>query len=349
MSDLQVHAGAYTLSCNNIRIQKEIESIRVIQEICVPTMFEVTIPIESIEDPWWAVTLNELKPGDEIKIGIGRGRAKPLVTGHITMIWPELNSELGGQSKVTIAGFDSMVRLRFGARTRTFVNQTDHSIVAEVAHDAGLAVRTSGSPGDPYPYVLQNNESDYDFLCRRCAQLNYELMVEGKALVFRPSQQGLGPTKTLLYHRDFESASLKLSVPRRGSTVAAFGYDVSTGEAVLANANSPTSREKMGGEKAGYDISSNFPQSAITFERPDLISSRAIERFVDSQYPRGISTFIEGAVKVSPGDATLVAGVSVKLTGLGGRFDGPYYIYKSTHTYNDGSYDTEVEVGRSGI
>src|ERR1700687_311063 len=88
MSDLQVHSGAYTLSCNNVKIEKAIESIRVIQEICVPTMFEVTIPIESIEDPWWAVTLNELKPGDEVKVGLGRGRAKPLVTGYITMIWP---------------------------------------------------------------------------------------------------------------------------------------------------------------------------------------------------------------------------------------------------------------------
>jgi phage protein D len=357
MSDPDAIGGAYTISCNGVPMLKPIEAIRVTQGICAPTMFEVVISAESMEDPWWAMTLDEFEPGDEIGISLGSQHAKRLVTGPITMIWPDLNAEPGKPSKVTIAGFDHMVRLRFGTHTRVFEEFTDHRIVKKIAEAAGLLpVEMDDLEGKPRPYILQDNESDYDFLLRLCAQRNYELLmketVRGPTLVFRPSAQGLPTDETLLYHRDFESISLQLSVPERGSRVEALGFSVETGSGkdLIGRAYSrSTERDKMDGKKTGYEMASRFPSSMIVFERPDFVALEAAQDFAEAQYTRGFRSFIRGKLRLCNGNSAMAAGMNVQVTGLGGRFNGLYYIDKAVHEYKDGFYSTEIEVRRSGI
>ena len=354
MSEPLVKGGVYNLTCNGIPITKEIKTIRVTKEICVPTMFEVVVPAESSDDPWWGMRLDEFKPGDEIAIGLGVGMPKLLVTGRITKIWPDLHGQCDARSVVTIAGFDDMVRFRFGTHTRTFEQQTSHSIVTEIASEVGLAVELAveaeGHEGSVYSFVMQNNESDYTFLRRLCAELDYEMLMSGPRLLFRPSAEGLGIVKTLVYYEDFEAASLELTVPERGSSVQAFGYDTEIGAAFEVTEDSGTPRQQMKGRETGYQMAgSSFPSSGVAFERPDLDNREAAQEFAKSQYSRGISSFIEGRLKLCSGDASLSAGMNIELKGLGGRFNGSYYIYKSEYGYSNGRFSTELMVRRSGI
>jgi phage protein D len=354
MSDPQAHGGEYSISCNGVPVDTPIQAIRVTQEIGAPTMFEFVMPVESIEDSWDGMTLKQFNVGKEMRIGVGKSRTKRWVTGPITMIWPDLNALPGKPSTVAIAGFDRTVRLRFGTRTRVFEQCTDYRIINEIAKAAELGpIRLEGEPGSPKPYVLQNNESDYAFLRRLCAQRNYELLMEetmeSSTLVFRPCEQGLGTDKTLSYYKDFETASLQLTVPERGVRVDALAFDVTTGTILSAEVRAGTARERMGGTKTGYEMASGFPSSAISFERPDLVTSRAVQDFANAQYVRGIAAFIKGKLRLPVGDPTVTAGMNVNLTGLGGPFNGLYYVCKATHEYKDGFYATDIEVKRSGI
>lgn len=350
MIDQDVHSGAFSIKCNEQSINDAVDSVRVVQEICVPTMFEFVVPVQSMDNPWAAMTLDKFKPGYDVKIGLGRGVPTTMVTGSITTLWPELDTHKGSRSKLTVVGFDRMDRLRFGKQTRTFAQQTDHSIVMEIARDAGLSVRTSGTPGKPHPYLLQNNESDYDFLCQRCAERNYELLMDGTTLEFRPSAEGVAGGPSLIYYKDFGRASLKLTVPRLGSSVTALGYDVRSGEVFKGNMLASDARQRMEGKYTGYEIAAGvLPRSDVVIPRPDMTILDSAQMFAEAQYARGISNFVEGTISVSSGNEKLVAGTSVQLSGLGGTFDGPYYIRKSEHIYSQGSYKTDITVCRSGI
>lgn len=350
MPDQDVRSGTFSIKCNGRPFEDDIDYVRVVQEICVPTMFEFELPVQSMDNPWSAMRLEKLKPGYDVKVGLGRSVPTPLVTGSITMLWPELDTRQRSKSKLTVVGFDKMDRLRFGTQTRTFAGQTDHSIVMEIARDAGLSVRTQGAPGKPHAYLLQNNESDYDFLCRRSAQRNYELLMDGTTLVFRPSAEGVNRDSALVYYRDFERASLKLSVPRLGSNVTALGYDVRSGEVFKGNMLASNARQRMGGKQTGYEIATGIlPPSQVIIPRPDMGVLDAAQDFAEAQYARGISNFIEGTVSLCPGNEKLAAGTNVELTGFEGPFDGLYYIIKSVHVYKQGAYETEIHVRRSGI
>ena len=350
MTEPNVISGAFSISCNGRAFSDDIDYVRVVQEIGVPTMFEFMLPVQTMDNPWGQMTLKRLKPGYDVKVGLGRGVPTPMVTGSITTLWPELDTRQRAKSKLTVVGFDRLDRLRFGTQTRTFARQTDHSIVMEIARDAGLSVRTEGRPGKPHEYLLQNNESDYDFLCRRCAERNYEMLMDGTTLVFRPAAEGVDSGTSLLYYKDFYRASLRLSVPRLGSSVTALGYDLRSGEVFKGNVLASNARLRMGGKQTGYEIAAGvLPPSQVALPRPDLTVLDAAQDFAQAQYARGINRFIEGTVSVCPGNALLTAGINVELTGFEGPFDGLYYIVKSVHVYEQGEYETELHVRRSGI
>ncbi|RDU97343.1 phage late control D family protein [Trinickia dinghuensis] len=351
MSEPSLKGAAYSLVRNHKAIGLDVESIRVTHEVSTPTMFEFVVPVQSIRNPWSAMQLENMRPGDEISIALGRGSVKPMVTGDVTLLWPQVNADPGQRSKITVAGFDRMERLRFGAHTRTFVEYSDLSIMREVARTAGLSnVRMQGRPGKPLPYVLQNDESDYDFLIRRCAECDYEMLMQDTTLVFRPSAQGLGEIKALQYYKDFDRVSLKLSVPRRGSSVTVTGYDLRSGEKFEGRANGSAGQQRIAGSTTGYAAAGSvLPQSPIGFSRPDITDRDAAQDYAEAQYARGTSAFITGTVGLFRGDETLTAGTNVELLGLGGDFDGLYYISKSTHLYEQGAYQTELEVRRNGI
>ncbi len=352
MSEPAISSGSYLLMRNGSPFSEYVESIRVTHELSAPAMFEFVLPVQSLRTPWVGMDLESIKPGDQIEISLGRQLPKPIVSGDVTMLWPQLNASPGAASKIMVAGFDCMERLRFGTHTRTFENYSDSSIARSVAEGASIGfIRIEGPADKPIPYVLQDDESNYDFLSRRCAQRNYEMLVDGTTLVLRPSAEGLdATTPPLRYYKDFDRADLKLTVPRRGSTVTVHGYDLRSGEAFEGKAATPSLRQRMDGDQTGYDVADKvLPRSPISLQRSDIASHDRAQEVADAQRARGISAFISGTIKLCPGKDNLTAGKNIDLVGIGGVFDGLYYISKSVHTYERGEYETELEVRRSGI
>lgn len=344
----EVHVGAMSIQRNHSALPVEllaaIRSVRVVKEINVPSMFEFTLNMMSTKGAWQTAHLDAFNPSDKITVKLGLDRLRELVSGRITAIEPHF----GDHSTVTVRGFDAMYDLRFGTHTRNFEKKNEHGIVEEVARLAKLTVSTKGPPGAVYPHVTQFNESNYEFLLKRCAQCNCELTMDGTTLVFRPSAQGDAPVKTLNYPRDVKELNLALRVPTLGASVKAVGYDIATDRAVEVEVSKATPRERMGGSETGYDSAKQFPSSAIVLERLDTSSRQALEEMAKAKFERYQSSFIEGSARLV-GDPDVTAGVNVRLGGLSKRFDGIYYVTASTHSYENSVYSVEINLRRSGI
>jgi uncharacterized protein len=322
-----------------------IQSVRVEDEINIPTMFSFTLNIISSGGAWQDVDLDIFKPGDEITVFLGLDSLQQLVNGEITAIEPHF----GDYCTATIRGFDRMYWLKFGTRTQTYLKLDDNQIVAQVARTAGLTVKLPGSPRLVNDYLLQNNCSDYDFLMRRCAQLNYELLMHDTTLVFRPSGEGSSPLKTLNYPENLHQLDLRLKIPTSGSKVSVIGYDVESNQILTGIASSGTSQDKMGGRESGYQMAQSFPKSAIELQCPGISTPEALQAVANAQYQRNLNQFIEGNTSVA-GDPDLVAGVNLKLSGLSARFNGIYYITSSVHSFDlEQGYQTEFKLRRTGI
>lgn len=313
-------------------------------EISVPAMFSFVLNMVSPSGGWQGANLDNFKPGDEIVILLGLSGLQRLIVGEIAAIEPRF----GDKSTATIRGFDRMHRLQFGTWSRKFEGVTEKEIVQEVAAAAKVDLLLGTEMMKPRKYVKQNKETNYHFLQRLCADIDFELVMEGTAMRFRSSAEGHAPIKTLNFPRDVSQVDLDLKVPTKGCKVIVHSFDPKANKAIFAEASSGTIQDRMGGKETGYEMAKSFPVSSIAIERLDLTSVAALQEAADAQYQAMLSKFIEATATLR-GDPELNAGVNIKLTGLSARFDGIYYVTSSTHTYDDETgYRTKIKLRRTG-
>lgn len=343
-----VQTGAFTILRERtplpVAVVAAISDVQVRNEINMPGMFDFTFSMMSEGGNWQGINLDTFKPGDDITIQLGLDRLQTVIIGEITAIEPRF----GAYSAATIRGFDRMYRLQFGNHTRVFENLSDNDIVSQVAGAAGLAVSARGTRTEINSYVQQRRQSNYQFLLKRGAQINHELLMDGTTLVFRPSAEGQSPVRTLEFPRDVEQVDLDLKVPTQGSTVTVRSFDPATNQPISATSRAGGPSDRMGGRQNGYGMADDFPDSAITIEQLSITSVEALQVVADAQYQANLNRFIQGSATLV-GDPNLNAGVNIRLKGLSPRFDGIYYVTAATHRYDDKSgYTTEIRLRRTG-
>ena len=345
---LSVRTGAFSILRQGqtlpVSVIAAIGTVSVTDEINVPAMFDFTISLNGPRAAPAAV-LDTFSPGDQVTIKMGLDSLTSVIVGEITAIEPRF----GAYATATIRGFDRMYRLKFGNDTRVFENLSDNDIVNQVARGAGLAVRTEGIRTTINTYVQQRRQTNYDFLIRRAAAIDHELLMDGTTLLFRPCAEGKAPVRKLAYPRDVAQLNVNLRIPTKGSKVTVRSFDPATNKAIDATSRGATRQDTMGGTRNGYEVAAGFPDSAITLEEPSITSVAALQAVADAQFQANLNRFIEGGASLE-GDARLKAGTNVSFSGLSKRFDGIYYVTSSTHSYDDAKgYTTDIKVRRTGL
>ena len=89
-----------------------------------------------------------------------------------------------GSIELLVRGLDRSHVLQRSRRTRTFQNQTASDIVEKILREAGFDARTDSS-GDPYEFVQQDNETDWDFIWRLAERIGFEFVLEDGTAHFR--------------------------------------------------------------------------------------------------------------------------------------------------------------------
>jgi phage protein D len=322
-------------------------STLVVQELNVPTMCQMMF---SIGERWKTTDSKKFKPGAKIEIkGDEYTDALPAPV-YVSGMMLE-----GGASRLmlTVTAFDRLSFLRFGAKTQSFVEMDDQEIFQKLLSDpqSGLTLVASGLKMDRYPFVLQDNETRYDFLVRRCRQANYECMVEGEGeiLTVRPCAQGASDTPLSLgYHIDVGEMNLDMRLPTLGSKVTSYGYDISTGS-VVQGSLSPGTPAEGPSAKPGFDLAGSFGPSPMTLRRPDLCDMSSLDAVAKAEHEYRQNALIEGEVKLRTVNLKAKAGINVKLQGTDTDFDGVYYVTKSTHRVDRSGARTTLAVKRSGM
>jgi phage protein D len=332
------------------------------QEINVPTMCQMVF---SLNERWTEKDYFKFKPGAKLEIlgdEVAKRSLAPMYVSGMTL------DASDGRLMLTVTAFDRMHFLRFGTATRGFENKTDAEIFGELLENSKAELTLAATvqeelPKDIYPYVVQDNETRYDFLTRRCHQANYECMVSAvmgvEKLVVRKSQQGGtvamvgGKPLTLVYKKEIEAMNLDMRVPTLGELVMAYGYDVSGkvsgGPATTADAYVDSDLDRQMGTTTGFAAALQFPLSNMLLRRPDLMDRSSLDLIAQAEREHHQHAFIEGSATLRHVNLDAKAGVNLKIQGTGTDFDGQYYVVRSTHRADRNSDKTELMVKRSAM
>jgi phage protein D len=323
----------------------DLTAVTVVQDVSAPSMFTMRLidwdmaelKMIWVDDPLFT-------PGNEVEILMGYVDAlESVMVGEITGLEPEIDAE--HTPMLTIRGYDRLHRLMRGRKTRSFLDQKDSDIVKQVAGEAGLTARVEDT-GVVHGYLLQHNQSDWEFLQDRAQRIGYELYVEGRDLRFRPPSKEPDGELVLDRGQDLIALNPRLSMVGLSGALEVRGWDPAQKTAISAICERASGN--MGGSEIGPAASDDAFGAAET-ARVDLpvASAEEAQRIADGRFETMALAYIRGD-GLCAGRADLRAGTNIRIEGIGERFSGIYYVTSATHSFDSQTgYRTAFSVRRN--
>lgn len=297
-------------------IMSRLISAEVEQNILLPSMFSLVFDNKAMQGSGITV-----KVSDPVEVSMGQKTTQPLLKGEVTAI--ELDQLGNGTTVFIIRGYDKLHRLQRGQKTRTFKDVTLSDLVSKLAGEAGLSADAE-STTPTYKYVMQNNETNYEFLQRRAFRLGMELFADDTKLKLRkpPKDEGV----ELIWSQNLTRVYARKSGydPVDGAIVR--GWDVLKKEAIVGTHD---------GEKGKFNASKN---SAVYWTVTNQGEAEKVAKSIVED-AAGHSDYLEAFCL---GDGELKPGKKVTIKKVDENFSGKYYISAARHIYNRGSYTTEL-------
>lgn len=347
---MDIRVANYKIKLNGTELSRDlmasVEGVTVEDEINLPAMFFIKLNMVDYQnEKWRGIDLTTFKPGDKVNVSMGLDKAETMINGEIT----SLDLNLGEHSYLELRGYDLIHRLRLGTRSKNFVNKKDSEIASEIAREHGLTPVVDDTK-TVYPYIFQNNQSNYEFLLERAERIGYEIYTDDKTLYFIKSRAPkASDLDQLTYGKDFDQLALELRALTRGSKIEVRDWSPKDKKEIEAKAQKGDETTKMGGKESGFELSVKaFGDMPIAISSENLVDRSEAQNVAQAAYNSLLQEFITGEGRCL-GNPLLRAGKTVKLAGIGECFSGIYYIVSTVHTINSNGYTTIFKVKRTGI
>jgi uncharacterized protein involved in type VI secretion and phage assembly len=297
--------------------------------------------IKLLDDEFKLTDSTNAKIGNTIEVSMGQSQSTVAVVfkGEIVAIDMEIGQLM--PPYITLQCYNKMHRLQTGRKTRSFLNVSDSDMVGTIAGEAGLSAQAT-STGTVYEYILQNNESNLEFLQRRAQRTGYELYVDDTRLVLRKRTTST-KTATLEYGIDLMSFSMRRSAHGQVGGVTVRGWDVAKKQAIVGTA---ASSEVAVGDLKGTTDSALFGTNKMLAVYAPIFNqaeagkvAQAVLDEISSRHMR-----VEGSCFGIP---AMKPGTTVEVKKIGATYSGTYYLTACIHRYDMNGYVTEFEASGS--
>ncbi len=308
----------------------------------LPSMFTILLQdptLKWVDDALLAI-------GKEVEIQFTQsdeagGATATVIEGEITALQPDFSAQ--GKTTLLVRGYDKSHRLHRGRKTRTFLKQSDAQIVRSIAQQAGLAADVDNTSVQ-YDFVLQNNQTNMEFLQSRAERIGFQVYMAGGKLCFRQGDSSRGSGPTLAFGNELMSFQPCWSAAHQADKVTVKSWDAKAKQVIVSTVN-PNSGLKQGGmaRTGGEEAKAAFGSAeTIITDRP--VSTPDEAKALAAGLSDDIGREFVDAEGVCVGNPKVQAGYEVTIRNIGRRFSGKYFVTSATHVYNEEGYRTTFAV-----
>lgn len=328
-------------------MEADLVSALVFEDLEAPSMFElqfVTWDLVKQEMTW--VDDKVFDVGNEVEIQMGyEQNIKTIMVGEITGLEPEYTQDTA--PILVVRGHDLRHRLLRGSHTKSFLKMKDSEVVSKIAKTRGLNAKVTDTKVK-LAYILQHNQTDWEFLQERAKRIGYEVMVDKKTLYFRPPENAKSKVLTLTYGQDLQEFSPRLSSMTQVQQVEIRGWIPKEKKEVIGKAEVEKEGEIMGGLTSGTKaVKKAFGEASHTIVNQLVSSKQEADMMALGQFQDMAIAYITGE-GTCQGNPNLRAGKVIEIAGVGKRFSGLYYIISVEHFQNKNQgYKTSFTIRRN--
>ena len=263
------------------------------------------------------------------------------MTGEITALEPEFDQH---KPTLTVRGYDRSHRLYRGHKTRTFLNQTDSDIASQIAREAGLSADVEAT-SEQHTYVIQDNQTNMDFLRSRAARIGYSIAVDQRKLRFRRAEVSPPSAPAQEWGLSLRSFRVRLTAIAQPNDVQVRGWDPKMKRAIVGKATQAAKPSQIGDGKTGGEAAQPFgAQATVTVTNQPVRTQGEADHLAQATLDEMSGGYL-AAEGVCNGEAALKAGTLVEITGVGTRLGGKYFVTATRHDYTPrGGYVTTFTV-----
>lgn len=333
----------------------------------LPDMFEISF----FDNQANAVSTAGMSIGTAVEVWAGSpatGSATQLIAGEVTAIEGRYESRM---NHTVVRGYSKEHRMQRTRRNRTFLNMKDSDIARQVASDAGLTVGTIDETKATHDHVGQVNQTDWDFLTWRAADIGYEIgMSEGKFYFRKASSTttATGTPVTLTFPTNLRAFAPRVTAGNLAQEAEVRVWDPLAAKVVIAKQAASTGSVKLSKDDASTiagqfaGVSAPPAPEENNAALGDLGPAPSDKGFVASRGPLAVGSAISSAADEviaglaeqanstfaeaqgeAVGDPHLKAGAVVSIAGVPDPFAGDWVITNARHEFSS-YYHTVFEV-----
>lgn len=273
-------------------------------------------------------------PGDSGKVR--------LLSGEVTSV--ESRFVTGAGATLLVRGYDQSHRLNRGKQTKTFVNMKDSDMATKIARETGLKIEIDVTR-EAYEYVLQDNQTNLEFLQSRARRIGYRVFVEEGTLHFKRAPKGTPQVPVLEWGVNLTSLETRLSTYRQVKEVIVRGWSPKAKKEIVGRATRAQETPDIGESKQGGELS----EKAFGLAGTEIITNRPVSTQAEADaLAQSVCDEIGGdfvqAEGACAGNPNVQAGVTIELKGPSTRFSGRYRVTHALHRYDAGGYITHFTI-----
>jgi phage protein D/phage baseplate assembly protein gpV len=288
-------------------------------------------------NPFQALDDSKFEVGAKLEVKLGstdESTTKTIFKGEIVTVEPDFQA---GSVAMVVRAYDKSHRMMRARKQRAFLNKTVSDIVKQIGQEHGFSVSTKPS-GGPLDFVLQHNETDWDFVWRIARRIGFEFLVtdESKAEFGPPA---LGGEVELSYPEDLHTFRPRITSVQQVEKVNVRGFDLKSKTDVLSTKSSPEQLTEAGIKRS--DVVKKFSGDALEISGQSFSTTGEADDIAQSMLDQLANAYLaaEGSCHGNP---DIKAGTKLKITGVGSDFSGTYRVAKATHLLGTaGGYTTE--------
>ena len=302
-------------------------------DICT---LQVGYPAESEGNPFQKLDDSPFEVGValEVKLGSTEDRTtKTIFKGEIVTVEPDFQA---GSASMVVRAYDQSHRMMRSRKQRTFKDVTISDIVKKVCSEHGLSAKVQSS-GDKLNVVVQNSETDWDFIWRLAQRVGFELTVDDKKAVFEKPDASTEPVE-LSYPEDLHGFRPRITAVQQVKTVNVRGWDSKSKRVVVGTNGSPDQVTEAGITRS--QVRDKFPEAVIEIGGQSFSSVGEANDIARAALNQLANAYL-AAEGECDGNPLIKAGTRIKISGVGRKFSGTYRVAKAVHMLTAGGYVTQ--------
>ena len=307
----------------------------------LPSMVRMTFHDDSI-----AITDSELfKPGKVLELSAGEvdfsdstPQAVSIFKGEIVAVEPYFSVD--GKMELTIRAYDKRHRLNTARATKTYLNLTHSDIIQQICGAAGISCEVT-STNSVYPYTIQHNVTDLEFIYQLAYRNSLEVAMEGDSLKIRKAKSSAD--MSLEWGTSLASFRPNLSTSRQVSKVIVKGWDNQEKKAITGEASSSKSQPSTSIGTATATSQQVFGQAEYVEVEYPILNQADANKLAQAILDEIGSKFIQ-AEGTAYGNPQIVAGAIVDISNIGNKFSGKYHVTSALHRYSKDGYEVDFRV-----